>query len=85
MRFTINSWHNLALINMELCLFPQGRCEWESDSGRMLTLQDIPVNELSRAEIAALQRLAISQLQSMDIPVSHAVLKGLSYIPYKAW
>lgn len=62
-------------------LFPppssQGRCEWESDSGRQITLSDLEVAELSRVELHVLQRIAITQLQAMDIPVSHGMLKGL--------
>lgn len=50
--------------------------EWESDSGRQITVEDIPVNELSKVETHALQRLGISVLQGMDIPVSQGLLKG---------
>lgn len=42
----------------------------------MLTLQDVNVGDLSKVEIVAMQRVAVSQLQNMDIPVSHGVLKG---------
>ncbi len=70
----------------QVCLLPpQGRCEWESDSGRMLTLRDTPVNELSRVELEAMQRLAIGHLQSMDIAVSHAVLKGMLVFRNVVW
>lgn len=55
----------------------QGRCEWESDSGRQITLQDVEVTELSRVELQVMQRIAITKLQDMDIPVSHGMLKGL--------
>ena len=55
----------------------KGRFEWESDSGRQLTLQEVNASELSRVEVQALQRLAVSQLQTMDIPVSHGVIKGV--------
>ena len=48
----------------------------------MLTLQDAQCSDLSRVEIAALQRLSISQLQALDIPVSHAILKGLLHNKY---
>lgn len=54
----------------------QGRLEWESDSGRQITIGDVSINELSKVEIQALQRLAITTLQGMDIPVSHGLLKG---------
>lgn len=54
----------------------QGRQEWESDSGRQITLPDVSVNELSKVEMQALQRLAITTLQGMDIPVSHGLLRG---------
>lgn len=50
--------------------------EWESDSGRQITIGDVAVNELSRVEMQALQRLAITTLQNMDIPVSHGLLRG---------
>jgi len=62
------------------CKCLQGRLEWESDSGRQLTIGDVAVNELSKVEIQAMQRLAINTLQSMDIPVSHGLLKGLCTI-----
>lgn len=52
------------------------RLEWESDSGRTLTLEDVPVNELSKVEVEALQRVAVAKLQEMDIPVSFGVIKG---------
>lgn len=55
----------------------QGRLEWESDSGRQITIGDVAVNELSKVEIQAVQRLAINTLQGMDIPVSHGILKGV--------
>lgn len=55
----------------------KGRFEWESDSGRQLTLQEVNASELSKVEMQALQRLAVSQLQSMDIPVSHGLIKGM--------
>ena len=54
----------------------QGRLEWESDSGRQITIGDVSVNELSKVEIQAMQRLAINQLQTMEIPVSHGLLRG---------
>ena len=59
----------------------QGRLEWESDSGRQITIGDVSVNELSKVEVQALQRLAITILQSMDIPVSHGLLKGADSFP----
>lgn len=55
------------------------RGEWESDSGRQLTLQDVNASELSRVELQALQRVAINQLQSLDIPVSHGLIKGVLF------
>lgn len=54
----------------------QGKGEWESDSGRTLTLQDMDMSKLSKVELLALQRVAISQLQSLNIPVSHALVGG---------
>ena len=57
---------------------PQGRCAWESDSGRHMTLVDTEITELSRVEVQALQRIAVTQLQGMDVPVSHGMLKGAS-------
>jgi len=39
-------------------------------------VEDIPVNELSKVETHALQRLGISVLQSMEIPVSQGLLRG---------
>jgi len=42
-----------------------------------VTVEDIPVNELSKVETHALQRLGISVLQAMDIPVSHGLLRGM--------
>ena len=55
--------------------FPQGRLEWESDSGRQLTLTDVSVNDLSKVEIQTLQRQSIPKLQAMEIPASHGLLK----------
>ena len=61
-------------------LFPptdmQSKREWESDSGRTLTLKDTEMGKLSKVELLALQRVAINQLQSMNIPVSHALMGG---------
>lgn len=59
-----------------LISFPQGRLEWESDSGRQLTLTDVSVNDLSKVEIQTLQRLSIPKLQAMEIPASHGLLKS---------
>ena len=56
------------------------RLEWESDSGRTLTLEDVPVNELSKVEVEALQRVAVAKLQEMDIPVSFGVIKGVCWV-----
>ncbi len=69
---------NLTLQDHLLRIFVpfQGRLEWESDSGRQITIGDVYVNELSKVEIQAMQRLAINQLQSMEIPVSHGLLRG---------
>ncbi len=55
---------------------PQGRLEWESDSGRQLTLLDVQISELSKVETDGLQRQAVHALQAMEIPVSYGVLKG---------
>jgi hypothetical protein len=55
---------------------PKGKCEWESDSGRMLTLKPVEMNKLSQVELLAFQRVAINQLQSMNLPVSHAIIAG---------
>lgn len=56
--------------------FVQCRLEWESDSGRQLSITDVPVSELSKVEVEGLQRQAVTVLQSMDVPVSHGVIKG---------
>jgi len=66
-----------ALLKLFLLIITKGRCEWESDSGRQLTLQEVNASELSKVEMQALHRLAVSQLQSMDIPVSHGLIKGM--------
>jgi len=58
----------------------QGKLEWESDSGRQLTITDIPINKLSKVEIESLQRGAVTALQALDIPVSHGIVKGKFYI-----
>ena len=63
----------------------QGKSEWESDSGRMLTLRDVEMSTLSQVELQAFQRVAVNQLQAMNIPVSHAVINGkLSIVPFPA-
>ena len=54
----------------------QGKCEWQSDSGRMLTLRDVEMSRLSQVELFAFQRVAVNQLQAMNIPVSHALVNG---------
>ena len=61
--------------------------EWESGSGHQITIGDVAVNELSKVEYQAIQRLAITMLQGLDIPVSHGLLKGMyvcMYV-YSAW
>ena len=55
----------------------QGKCEWQSDSGRMLTLRDVEMSRLSQVELFAFQRVAVNQLQAMNIPVSHALVNGM--------
>ena len=67
----------LCALKLFLVIITKGRFEWESDSGRQLTLQEVNASELSKVEMQALQRLAVSQLQSMDIPVSHGLIKGM--------
>lgn len=52
--------------------------EWESISGRHLTLQEVSVNDLCLLEIEYLQREAVTRLQKMDVAVSHGILKGFS-------
>ena len=42
-------------------------------------LRDVDVDTLSKVEVYALQRLAVNQLQAMEIPVSHGILKGTSF------
>ena len=59
-----------------VCFLTQGRLEWESDSGRQLTLTDVSVNDLSKVEIQTLQRLSIPKLPAMEIPASHGLLKS---------
>lgn len=44
----------------------------------MLTLTDMEMNTLSQVELLAFQRVAINQLQAMNIPVSHALVTGES-------
>lgn len=65
-------------------LAPQRKYEWESISGRQLTLPDIKMEEMSKVEWEALQRLAIGRLQEMDISVSYGMLKrenaSMSYV-----
>lgn len=74
--FTLSLPLFLSLPSPSLLL--QGKCEWESDSGRMLTLTDVEMNTLSQMELLAFQRVAINQLQAMNIPVSHALVTGKS-------
>ena len=40
-------------------------------------LRDVEADTLSKVEMQALQRLAVNQLQTMDVPVSHGILKGM--------
>jgi hypothetical protein len=42
----------------------------------MLTLKPVEMNKLSQVELLAFQRVAINQLQSMNLPVSHAIIAG---------
>lgn len=54
----------------------QAKCEWESISGRRLTLQSVNAADLSKVEMECLQRVAIGLLHAMEISVSYALLKG---------
>ena len=65
-------------------LVTKSRGEWESDSGRTLTLQDVNASELSKVELQALQRVAVNQLQSLDIPVSHGLIRGVLFSDVKS-
>ena len=56
-------------------LVSQRKYEWESMSGRQLTLSSIKMEEMSKVEWEALQRLAIGRLQEMEISVSYGMLK----------
>ena len=57
----------------------QRKCEWESMSGRQLTISDTLTSDLSKVELDYLQRVAIARLQGMDISVSFGLLKGNNY------
>ncbi|KAL5460443.1 hypothetical protein EMCRGX_G033893 [Ephydatia muelleri] len=52
--------------------------DWESYSGRQLTLQEVSIRDLSPMEVEFLQREAVTRLQKMDVAVSHGILKALS-------
>ena len=62
--------------SLSLSFSVQGKCEWQSDSGRMLTLRDVEMGHLSQVELFAFQRVAVNHLQAMNIPVSHALVTG---------
>ena len=69
-------------------LISQHKYEWESMSGRQLTLFDIKMEEMSKVEWEALQRLAIGRLQEMDVSVSYGMLKRenlVMYVKYASW
>lgn len=42
----------------------------------MLTLKSVEMNQLSQVELLAFQRVAITQLQALNLPVSHAIIAG---------
>ena len=63
-------------------LISQHKYEWESMSGRQLTLFDIKMEEMSKVEWEALQRLAIGRLQEMDVSVSYGMLKRENLVVY---
>lgn len=42
-------------------------------SGRQLTIKDAHITELSKVEIEALQQIAVSRLQELDIAVSKSM------------
>ena len=50
-------------------------------SGRQLSIQDATYTDLSKAELDALQRVAIARLQGMDIAVSFGLLKCKEQCP----
>ncbi|XP_019850856.1 PREDICTED: rho GTPase-activating protein 6-like [Amphimedon queenslandica] len=52
------------------------RCEWESMSGRQLTIKDTHISELGKAELEALQQIAIARLQEIDISVSKSSIRS---------
>lgn len=54
----------------------QGSCTWSSMSGRKVQLRPVSILNLTEAERLALQKIALSKLQSMDIGCPVAIPKG---------